>query len=132
MLLSCLLFQTSVQGHILCMVQILRTTYLMYLPSDYFSKLVHYCLLFTVRLLIFESLMLFTSVALFPVLSVSVDIYPLVSSSPPAFASGVDPLPFVIVADHPITDSERMIPGLFLPLRVKIIEFDDRFSYLFI
>ena len=55
----------------------------------------------------------------------SVDLYPLVSVSPPVFASGVDPLPFFIVAYHPIVDSERTIPGLFLLFGVNIVEFDD-------
>ena len=76
--------------------------------------------------------MLFLSVALFTVLYVSVDTYQLVSAATPAFASGFDPLPSFIVTDHPITDSERTIPGLFLPFGIKIIKFDDQFSYLFI
>ena len=81
--------------------------------------------IFTVCLVIVESLMLFTSVALLHVLSVSVDPSPLVSAAPSAVASVVNPLLFVIVADHPITGSEQKIPGLFLPFRVKIFDFDD-------
>ena len=81
--------------------------------------------LFPVCLLIFESLLFFSSVTFYPVLSVSVYPSPLVSAAPPAVASGVDPLMFVIVADHPIADSERTIPGLFLPFGVKIFEFSD-------
>ena len=46
MLLSCPLFQTPFQGHILCIVQLLWMPYLTYLLSYYFSKIVHYCLLF--------------------------------------------------------------------------------------
>ena len=65
-------------------------------------------------------------------LYMSVDPSLLVYYAPTAFASGVDPLLLVIVADHPIFDSERKIPGLFLPFRVKIVEFDDLFNYLFI
>ena len=80
--------------------------------------------LFPVRLLIVELFLLFPSVLLFPVLSVSIDTSPLVYVAPPSFASVVDPLPFVIIADHPIADSERKIPGLLLPFRVKIIDFN--------
>ena len=79
--------------------------------------------IFTVHLLIVESLLLFMSVALFTLLSV--DNYPLVSVSPPAFASGFDPPPLAIVTDHPIADSDRKIPGLFLPFGFNIVEFDD-------
>ena len=74
-------------------------------------------------------MLLSPSVALFSMLYV--DPSPLVSVAPPSFASGVDPLPFVIVADHPITDSERMITGLLLPFGVKIFAFDDWLNYLF-
>ena len=83
-------------------------------------------------MLLVESLLFFLSVPLFPVSFVS--IYPslLLSVAPPSFASGVNPLPPVIVADHPIADSDQTIPGLFLPFGVNIIEFNDRFSYLFI
>ena len=45
MLLSCPLFQTSVQGHILCLVQLLQTSYFVYLPSDHFLNIFHSCLL---------------------------------------------------------------------------------------
>ena len=84
--------------------------------------LIKTCLvLFPVILLIVGSFLFFQSVVLFPVLSVSVDPSPLVSVSPPAFSSGVNPLRFVIVVDHPISDSERTIPGLFLTFRDKII-----------
>ena len=82
--------------------------------------------------LLVESTLLFKPIELFHVLFVSIDISPLVSTDPPIFASGVDPLPSFIVADHPIYDSERKIPGLFLHFGVKIIGFDDQFSYLFI
>ena len=71
-------------------------------------------------------------IALIPVLSVSIDPSQLVSAAPPAVASGVDPMLFFIVADHPISDSERNIPGLFLPFGVKIFDFNYCFSYLFI
>ena len=91
-----------------------------------------FLLLFPVRpcVLLVESMLFFPSVALFTVLFVSVDPSPLVSAAPPTFASGVDPLPSVIVAYHPIASSEQTIPGLFLPFGVNIIEFDDRFGYL--
>ena len=82
--------------------------------------------------LLVESLMLFPFVAVFPVLFVSVYTSPLVSAAPPVSASRVDPLPSVVVTDHPIDESERIIPGLFLPFEVNIIEFNYRFSYLFI
>ena len=82
-------------------------------------------LLFPVPFIIIESLLLYPSVELFPELSMSVDPYLLVSAAPKAFASGVDPLPFVIVTDHPISDSERTIPGLFLLFGVRIINFGD-------
>ena len=75
---------------------------------------------------------MFLSVALFPVLFVSVDPSPLVSAARPAFVSRVNPLPSDIVTNHPIADSEQTIPGLFLPVGINIIEFDDQFSYLFI
>ena len=58
-------------------------------------------------------------------LFVSIDTSLLVSAAPPEFASGVNLLMSVIVADHPIADSEQTITGLFLPFGVKIIEFDD-------
>ena len=88
--------------------------------------------LFPVRLLIVELYLLFPSVALFPVLCVYVDPSPLVSAAPPSFASGVYPLLFFIFVYHPIVDSERTIPGLFLRFGVKIFKFDNWFSYLFI
>ena len=69
-------------------------------------------ILFPVRLLIVESLLFFLSVALFPVLSMSVDPSTLVSAAPPTFASEVDPLMFVVVAYHPFSDSEQKITGL--------------------
>ena len=78
-------------------------------------------LLSPVLMLIVESFLLFKSVALFPVLSVSIDPSLLVSAAPPAFASGVDPLTFVISADHSITKSERTIPGLFLPSGSRLL-----------
>ena len=71
-------------------------------------------LLFPVCMLIVELLMLFPSVAFFRVLFVSVDPSPLVSDDPPVFASEVDPLPLIIVADHLISNSERKIHGFFL------------------
>ena len=77
-------------------------------------------LLFPVCQLIFESLLLFMYIALIPVLSVSIDPSQLVSTAPPSFSYIVDPLLFVIVMYHPITDSERTIPGLFLPFGVNI------------
>ena len=88
--------------------------------------------LFPVHMLIVESLMLFQSVVLFPMLSVSIDTSLPVSASPPTFASGVNPLTFTIAADHPIHDSERTIPGLLLPFGVNIIEFNGQFSNIFI
>ena len=88
--------------------------------------LLKYCpLLFPVSLLIAESLMLFLSVVLFPVLYLFVNLSPLVSAAPPAFASIVNPLPIVIVADRPISDSERKIHELFPPFGVKIIEINE-------
>ena len=88
--------------------------------------------LFPVSLLIVESLLLFPTVVLFPVLAVSVDPYPILLAALPTFSSGINPLPFIIVADHHIADSERTIPGLFLPFGVNIFEFDDQFKYFFI
>ena len=76
--------------------------------------------------------MLFPSVAFFPAFSMSVDPPPLISAAPPAFSFGVNLLSFVIVADHHMANSERTIPGLFLHFGVKIIKFDDQFSYLLI
>ena len=90
--------------------------------------------LFPVRpcVLLVESLMLFPSVALFLQLFLSVDTSPLVSAAPPEFASGVYPIPSIIVIDHPIFNSYMTIPELFLPFGVNIINFGDCFSYLFI
>ena len=86
--------------------------------------LLEFCqFLFPIHMLIVESLLLSPSVAFFPLLSV--DPSPLVSVAPPSFASGVDPLQFDIVADHPITNSEKTITGLLLPFEVNIFEFDD-------
>ena len=81
--------------------------------------------LFRVRILIVGSLLLFPYVAVFPVLSVSVDTSPLVFADPPAFASVVNLLLFVIVADHPISDINQTTTGLFLPFGFKIFYFDD-------
>ena len=58
-------------------------------------------------------------------LSVSVDTCPLVSYAPPVVVSGVDPLLFVIVADHPIADSESTIPGLFFPFGLNTFQLYD-------
>ena len=81
--------------------------------------------MFHVCLLIVELLLLFTSVALFSVFYVSEDTSPLVSAAPTAFSSGVNPLPSVIFVYQPISDSERIIPGLFLHSGFNVIEFDD-------
>ena len=59
-----------------------------------------------------------------PLLSVSVDPSPLVSAAPTAVESGFNPLMFVIVTDHPISDNERTVPRLFLPFGVKVFELD--------
>ena len=77
--------------------------------------------LFLVRLLIAESFLLFPSVVLLPVLSVSIDSSWLVSAAPPVVAHGVVLLMFIIVADNPISDSDWTIPGLFLPFRINIL-----------
>ena len=91
-----------------------------------FGLLLEACpFLFPVCLLIVDQLLLFPSVALIPVLYVSVDPSPLVSAAPPAVAYGVDLLIFFVVADHPIANSEWMITGLFLPVRVSILKFNN-------
>ena len=66
--------------------------------------------LFPVRLLIVESMLLFPSVALFPVLSVSVDPSPLVSAAPPTFVFIADPTcssPRCPVCSHSLVCSEN-------------------------
>ena len=83
-------------------------------------------------MLLVESLLLFTSIVLFPDSFVYVDCSPLVSDAPPKFASGLDPLQSIIFTDHPFDYIERTIPGFFLPFGVNVIKFDDKFSYLFI
>ena len=77
--------------------------------------------MFPVCLLIVKLLLLFMSVVLLPVLSVSVDPSPLVSAAPPAVLSEVDLLIFVIVLDHPIANIERTVPRFFLPFKGQYI-----------